>query len=99
MLDAQSAAQFRRHGWVHLPRFLSAETTRDLVRWTDEIAAWPETPGTWMRYYERRAGSDERMLARIENFVPYHDGLATLLTTGRMLELLTACCGEAVVLF
>ena len=97
MLDAQSEAHFRRHGWVHLPRFLSDPDTRELVRWTDEIAGWPETPGRWMRYYERVGG--EKVLARIENFVPYHDALAALLTTGRMLDLLSACCGERVVLF
>src|SRR5262245_61804368 len=89
MLDAASQTHFQRHGWVHVPRFLSDAETRDLVGWTDEIASWPETPGKWMRYYERGAG--EKMLARIENFVPYHDGLARLLTTGRMLDLLSIC--------
>ena len=98
MLDAASTEHFRRHGWVHLPRFLSDAERRGLVAWTDEIASWPETPGKWMRYYERRPGGG-KMLARIENFVPYHDGLARLLTTGRMLELLAECCGEPVVLF
>ena len=38
-------------------------------------------------------------VARIENFVPYHDGLATLLTTGRVRDLLAECCGEPVLLF
>jgi hypothetical protein len=99
MLDAQSAAHFRRHGWVHLAGFLTADETRNVLGWTDEIAAWPETPGTWMRYYERRTGDGARLLARIENFVPYHDGLARLMTTGRMLDLLADCCGEPVVLF
>ena len=99
MLDPESAAHFRRHGWVHVPRFLSPAVTRDLVHWTDELAGWPETPGTWMRYYERRAEDGSRMLARIENFVPYHQDLAALLTTGRMLELVADCCGEPVVLF
>src|SRR5262245_1133857 len=99
MRDAASQAHFSRHGWVHLPGFLSAEETRSLVAWTDEITAWPETPGTWMRYYEKRPDGDGKMLARIENFVPYHEGLATLLTTGRTRELLSACCGEPVLLF
>jgi hypothetical protein len=99
MLDAASSAHFARHGWVHLPRFLTDAETRDLVGWTDEMAAWPETPGRWMRYYEKRPDGEGKMLARIENFVPYHEGLATLLTTGRMRELLAECCGEPVVLF
>jgi len=41
MLDAQSAAHFRRHGWAHLPGFLSADETRHLLAWTDELAGWP----------------------------------------------------------
>jgi hypothetical protein len=82
-----------------LPGFLSPSETRSLVDWTDEIAAWPETPGKWMRYYEKRPGGEGKMLARIENFVPYHAGLASLLTTGRMRALLEACCDEPVVLF
>jgi hypothetical protein len=99
MIDPAAAAHFRRHGWVHLPRFLSDAETRDLARWTDEITAWPETPGTWMRYYERAPGTGGKMLARIENFVPYHDGLAALLTAGRVRDLLAECCGEPVLLF
>ena len=99
MLDPAAEAHFRRHGWVHLPRFLSDAETRDLARWTDEITAWPETPGTWMRYYERAPQARGKMLARIENFVPYHDGLAALLTAGRVRDLLAECCGEPVLLF
>ena len=99
MLEAASQAHFRRHGWVHLPGFLSPEETRTLLAWTDEIAAWPETSGTWMRYYEKRPDGAGKMLARIENFVPYHVGLAMLLTEGRVREVLAECCGEPVVLF
>jgi hypothetical protein len=99
MLDATSRAHFRRHGWIHLPKLLSADETRDLVAWTDEIAAWPETPGKWMRYYEKGTGGSGKMLARVENFVPYHAGVAALLTAGRVHDLLSECCGEPIVLF
>ncbi len=99
MLDASAREHFRRHGWVHLSRFLSDDETRSLTAWTDEITAWPETPGTWMRYYEKRPDGGGKMLARIENFAPYHGGLARLLTAGRMRDLLSECAGEPVVLF
>jgi hypothetical protein len=99
MLDPAAREHFGRHGWVRLPKFLSAAETRDVQRWTDEIAAWPETPGMWMRYYEKRPDGSGKMLARIENFVPHHDGLARLLTTGRVRDVLGECCGEPVVLF
>ena len=101
MLDAAARDQFRRHGYVWLRGFLAAPEVRDLRRWTDEIAAWPETPGRWMRYYERAgaASGAPKMLARIENFVPYHADLAALVTSPRLMDLLGALCGEPVVLF
>ncbi|TMA42566.1 MAG: phytanoyl-CoA dioxygenase family protein [Deltaproteobacteria bacterium] len=100
MRDAAATAHWKRHGWLWLRGFLGEETTRDLVRWTDEIAAWPEVPGKWMRYYERRGGDPAaRMLARIENFAPFHQELAALFSSSRLLELLAECAGEPVVLF
>ena len=99
MLDATAQAHWARHGWVWLRGFLGADEMRDLTTWTEEIAAWPEVPGRWMRYYERRAGEPEKMLARIENFVPFHAGLGRFVSGPRLLSLLGECAGEPVVLF
>jgi len=100
MLDAAARDQFRRHGYVWLRGFFGEEETRELARFTEEIAAWPEVSGTWMRYYERRPDDPQaKMLARIENFVPYHPGLAARFASPAVSELLAECCGEPVVLF
>ena len=100
MLDPAAQEHWHRHGWLWLRAFLGDEAARDLGVWTDEIAAWPEVPGRWMRYYERRGGdAAAKMLARIENFVPYHERLAALFTGPRVLGLLADCAGEPVVLF
>jgi hypothetical protein len=100
MTDASTREEWRRNGWVWLRGFLSPAEVRELRAWTEEIAAWPEIPGRWMRYYERRDGAPGgKMLARIENFVPYHAGLAALVGSPRLLELLAELCGEPVVLF
>ena len=100
MLDPAAQEHWQRHGWLWLRAFLGDEVARDLGVWTDEIAAWPEVPGRWMRYYERRRGDAAgKMLARIENFVPYHERLAALFTGPRVLGLLADCVGEPVVLF
>jgi hypothetical protein len=100
MLDASAKAQWSRHGWMWLRSFLTSEEVRDLATWTEEIAAWPEVPGRWMRYYERGPDGDStKMLARIENFVPYHAGLGRFFASPRLLGLLQDCAGEPVVLF
>src|SRR5262249_23580948 len=100
MLDAAASEQFRRHGYAWLRGFFTEAGTRPARGWTDEMPGWPETPGRWMRYYERPGGgSGEKMLARVENFVPYHPGLAALFSSARLLGTLEDCCGEPVVLF
>jgi hypothetical protein len=100
MLDAAAKEQWTRHGWLWLRGFFTPAEVRHLRTWTEEIAAWAEVPGRWMRYYERRAGDpDTRLLARVENFVPYHPGVASLIDSPRLRELLATLCGEPVVLF
>jgi hypothetical protein len=97
MLDPAARKHWGRHGWLWLRGFLDDATVADLTRWTDEIAGWPEIPGKWMRYYER--GDAGKLLARIENFVPYHNGVARLLSGPQLAGLLAGLCGEPVVLF
>lgn len=100
MIDPASRSHFDRHGWVHLAGVLSPSERQDLVHWTDEIAAWPERPGAWMRYYERPAAhGGARQLSRIENFVPYHTALASLLVGPRTQRLMAALLGEPAILF
>ena len=99
MLGRSEHEHWKRHGWLWLRGFLDTTEIANLARWTEEITAWPEEPGRWMRYYERHPGGDGKMLARIENFVPYHEGLARLTAGPRILAALGALCGEPVVLF
>jgi hypothetical protein len=40
-----------------------------------------------------------KLLARVENFVPYYAGLAALFASRKVSDLLAECCGEPVVLF
>ncbi|GIW41358.1 MAG: hypothetical protein KatS3mg076_1935 [Candidatus Binatia bacterium] len=99
MLDESRRDHWQRHGWLWLRSFFGPGEIDELRAWTEELAGWPEEPGVWMRYCERRSDTGEKMLARIENFVPYHDGLRGLLLSSRVLELLAELCGEPVVLF
>lgn len=48
--------------------------------WVDEVQARTETPGEEMKYFEDSiSGPAKRLLDRIENIVPYHEGLAGLI--------------------
>ncbi len=98
MLDAEQRRFWKRNGYLWLEGFLTAGETRDVLVWTDEVTAWPDTPGRWMRYYERSADGS-RVLARLENFLPYHPGLDRLFRAGRVSALLAELLGEPAVVF
>jgi hypothetical protein len=101
MLETEQRRFWDRNGYLWLEGFLSEPETVELGRWTAEIAAWPDTPGRWMRYYERAPGGGDagKVPARIENFLPYHPGLDALFRGGRLAALLEELLGEPAVVF
>ncbi len=85
---------FREHGWV------LTRSHRDIdlvVRWVEEVAAWPDEAGDWLHHREMTDAGPQ--LCRSENFVPFHDGLRALLTGGEMLATASALLGEPAVLY
>lgn len=78
--------------------FDSAQLER-LVAWTGEIEGWPETPGRWMKYFEKGTRGADRRLSRVENFVPYHDGFHELIFSAGLMGILDELMGEPACLF
>ena len=99
-LDDAALECWRRHRTLHLPGALRSDELSELRRWLDEVAAWPEVPGRWMKYFESgSAPGAERQLSRVENFLPYHAGLRGLLARRDLAAALERLMGEPAVLF
>jgi ectoine hydroxylase-related dioxygenase (phytanoyl-CoA dioxygenase family) len=77
----------------------SPEEVKEISEWTDEVAAGPEVPGKVMMYFESSQQDGSRILCRIENFVPYHQGFSHLITQKRMQQAVSELLGEQAVLF
>lgn len=93
--DAAAKRHFDEYGWV-LTHSLGP-TVAELQAWVDEVAAWPIGGGDWLHY--RETTDHGPALCRTENFVPFHDGLRTLLTSGRLVAVASALLGEPAVLY
>jgi len=91
--------QFHRDGFLVVRGMYSAAEVADISRWTDEVANYPEVPGKYMMYFEKSRKDESRILCRIENFVPYHEGFSKLITTRRMQLAVSELFGEEAVLF
>jgi hypothetical protein len=100
ILTAEEVAAFAAEGVVFVPGFFDASQIARITWWTDEIANWPEKPGEHIVYYEDSLKRPRRrVVQRIEDFLPYHEGFRLLLTEGRMIAAATELLGEPAVLF
>ena len=98
-LSENECTTWQREHRLHLPCPFDANELAQLVNWTGEIEAWPETPGRWMKYFEKGVGGDGRQLCRVENFVPYHEGFRELILGTGVMAMLEQLMGEAACLF
>ncbi|MBI3555844.1 MAG: phytanoyl-CoA dioxygenase family protein [Deltaproteobacteria bacterium] len=91
---------WKENGYLLLRDFVSPAEQKTLGTWTKELANLPETPGKWMKYFEKSVtGHDKRMLCRLENFIPYHAGFNEFLNDARKLAILSQLMEEPAILF
>ncbi|NNJ78136.1 MAG: phytanoyl-CoA dioxygenase family protein [Xanthomonadales bacterium] len=99
VLTEQQVEQFQRDGFLLVRGMYSADEVADISRWTDQVAGSPEIPGRDWKYFEQSRQNDERILCRIENFVPFHEGFSALILRRRMVQAVSELFGEKAVLF
>ena len=99
-LTEQQAQDFEANGYLVLRNCFNPQEVKDLVAWTDEVQNFPETPGKHMMYFENSLlDSDQRLLQRLENFYPYHEGFHQLFEGERLLGVVSDLFNEPAVLF
>jgi 2-aminoethylphosphonate dioxygenase len=96
ILDSEFA-HWERQGYLWIKGHLSTGEVAELSNWVEQLAAWPETPGKWMKWYEQARG--QRQLCRVEDFLPYHAAFAEFLQRGTIASILERLFGEPARLF
>lgn len=98
-LSPEDIAQFRGSGYLVIRRLFAGTALSDLIAWTDELEAWPEAPGEAMKYFETARQGGQRLLQRIENFYPYHEGFRRLCDGAALQGVSSQLLGEEALLF
>ena len=98
-LTKTQIAAFHDDGYLVVPGFYSPAEMTEIGSWVDDVGGWPETPGKHMMYFEKSLTDGARMLNRLENFAPYHDGFAGLFGAGKLYDATSRLLGENAVLF
>ncbi len=87
ILTAGELAAYAETGWVVCRGLFSRAEAAQMERWTNELVAMPEVPGRHMVYYEDSLTEPgQRVLQRIEDFCPYHQGFDHLVRGGRLMS-------------
>jgi len=100
LFSREELEAYDRDGFVVVRELFDDRAMAEIRTWTEEVQAWPETPGKWMMYFDqslREPGA--RILNRIENFCPYHSGFADLVESEALAGRVGALFGEPAVLF
>lgn len=91
---------FKQQGCIVVRGMYKSAEIEKLLAWVDEVQSLPEVPGKYMMYFEDSLlDSGKRVLSRIENFCPYHEGLNALINGEEMLLRISELFGEPAVLF
>ena len=99
VLTEEQVEQFNRDGYLLVRGMYSAGEVAEISRWTDGIANSPEVPGRDWKYFEQSREDGERILCRIENFVPFHEGFSALILRRRMFQAVSELFGEDIETF
>ena len=100
VLTPQQVADFERDGYLLVRNAFQDAAIDQLTAWTDEVQSWPEIPGKYMMYFEQSLKSpDQRILQRLENIYPFHEGFYRLFDSDRLRGAVSDLFGEGSVLF
>jgi ectoine hydroxylase-related dioxygenase (phytanoyl-CoA dioxygenase family) len=86
---------YHRNGWLLCRPFVGREIL-DIQNWVSEVQQWPDD-GEWLHYREMTENGPK--LCRTENFVPFHEPLRDILTTGPIFQIVSALMGEPASLY
>ena len=97
-LTRDQVKSYEEEGYLVLSNFLPENLKNNLQKWTTEIEELPETPGKWMKYFEVDRKTGEKLLCRIENFLPYCPQLKEI-SYGMLTDISSDLFGEQAVIY
>lgn len=100
MLTESQVSDFNRDGYLLVKELYDPEAMKSVSSWTEDVSNLPEVPGKYMMYFEESQIEDgKRILCRMEDFEPYHEGFSRMFNDEKMRGYSSQLFGEEAVLF
>jgi hypothetical protein len=92
--------QLQRDGYLLVRGLVNAAGVERLLRWTTELESEPEVTGRhWIYREDSLTKPPHKIVQRIENFCPFHEGFDGFVRHGALVAWTSALMGGQVVLF
>lgn len=97
ILNEEQLARWERDGFLKIENFFTKNEAEAIRSSVEEVSDWQPSEDKWLHHSEATLAGVK--LARTENFIPFHQKLKMLLTSGKVLSLISAAMGEEAVLY
>jgi 2-aminoethylphosphonate dioxygenase len=98
--SVQDCARMQRDGYLVVREFFGIEEVQELLRWTEDLEKAPEVSGRhWVYREDSVSQPTRRVIQRIENFCPHHEGFDRFIRHGALSRWTADLMGGPVVLF
>lgn len=100
ILTEKQLQNFERDGYLVIEKCFDPVGVKEIIDWTAEVQNYPEMVGKYMMYFEDSLlQSGDRILQRLENFYPYHQGFRELFDSDEVRGRVSDLFGEPALLF
>ncbi len=91
---------FKATGFLIIRNLYGLQQMQAMTAWTETVANYPEIPGKYMMYFEQsKLDPDKRILSRVENIEPFHQGFSALFLGGEIQRIASQLFDDEAVLF
>jgi ectoine hydroxylase-related dioxygenase (phytanoyl-CoA dioxygenase family) len=98
--SVEDVSRARRDGYLVVRNFVDAHQLAQLLKWTAQLQELPEVSGRhWVYHEDSLTTPGRRVIQRIENFCPYHEGFDRFIRDSALARWTGALMGGPAVLF
>ena len=91
---------FKKNGFLLIHDLYDKKNMKEIIQWTDEVTNYPEVPNKYMMYFEEsKLEKGKRILSRMEDIEPFHQGFSGLFVRGEIQQVTSQLFNEEALLF
>ena len=99
-LSQNQLNHFEKHGFLLIRDLYEKKDIKKITQWADEVTNYPEVPNKYMMYFEEsKLEKGKRILSRMEDIEPFHQGFSELFVRGEIQKITSQLFNEKALLF